>query len=97
MIIGLQKSPRKNKRFRAILDDNTFIDFGLLNGQTYIDHKNKLKRTNYIKRHLANKKENYLIKNLIPSPALFSLAILWGKFTDIKKNIKNLNLLFKTI
>jgi delta 1-pyrroline-5-carboxylate dehydrogenase len=36
-----------------------------------------------------------LIDNLIPSPSLMSLYILWGPYTNIDKNIKFLNNLWK--
>ena len=72
------------------MDDNTYYDFGLLNGQTYIDHKDKRKRDNYIKRHYANKQEKYLIDNFIYSPSLFSMYILWGPFDNINDNLNYL-------
>lgn len=93
-IIKLVKSPRKNKRYRVYLENNEYFDFGLDGGNTYIDHGNKKKRDNYRKRHLGNDTEKHLIKNLIPSSALFSYYILWGDSTDINKNINILNKMF---
>ena len=90
-IINIIPSKKKNKRYSAILSDNTIIDFGDKNGDTYIDHNDKNKRLNYIKRHYANHKEQYLIDNLIISPSLLSMYILWGKYTDIYKNMNYLN------
>ena len=90
-IINIIESSRKNKRFRIIMSNDQYFDFGLLNGQTYIDHHNQNKRTNYLKRHMANPKEKYLINNLIPSAFLFSAKLLWGKFKTINKNINELN------
>jgi hypothetical protein len=92
-IIKLIKSPRKEKRYRVFLDNNEYYDFGLKNPTygTYIDHKDKIKRENYRSRHMGNEKEEYLIKNLIPSPSLYSYFLLWGDSTDLKKNIDNLN------
>jgi len=49
----------------------------------------------YIARHLGNLSEKRLIDSLTPSPALFSLGLLWGKYTNIEDNIKYLNNLFK--
>ena len=46
----LYESKRKDKRFMAIINGNKY-HFGLKNGSTYIEHKDKLKRENYIKRH----------------------------------------------
>lgn len=79
----IKKSNRKDKRFNVIMSDNSSFHFGLKDGLTFIDHKDEVKKKNYIKRHMANKKENYLISNLIPSPALFSMYILWGKYNNI--------------
>ena len=93
-IIKIVKSPIKTKRFRVYLENDTHYDFGLDSGETYIDHKNKIKRENYLARHYANKREKYLIDNLIPSPALYAYYILWGNSTDINKNIKTLNKMF---
>jgi hypothetical protein len=95
-IIEVIDSPRKGKRFRAILNDGKKIDFGLDTGSTYIDHHDKQKRLAYIARHLGNLREKRLIDSLTPSPALFSLALLWGQHTDIDDNIKALNRHFKT-
>ena len=88
----LQESQRKNKRFRIIMLNSFYkYDFGLKNGSTYLDHHDKDKRDAYRKRHYGNKREKYLIDNLIPSPALLSYYILWGPYTDLKKNIDYLN------
>ena len=90
-IVNIIESPRKGKRFRAILDNGLKIDFGLDTGSTYIDHGDKKKRLNYISRHLANYNEKKLIDSLIPSPALFSMALLWGKYDNLYDNIIYLN------
>lgn len=94
-IINIEKSPIKNKRYRVYLSNNTYFDFGLDGGKTYIDHKNVKLRENYLKRHLANSTEKYLINNLIPSPALFSAILLWGPFTTLSQNITFLDNLLK--
>jgi hypothetical protein len=94
-IIEVIDSPRKGKRFRAILNDGKKIDFGLDTGSTYIDHHDKQKRLAYIARHLGNISEKRLIDSLTPSPALFSLALLWGRYDNLEDNIKYLNNLFK--
>jgi hypothetical protein len=94
-ITKIENSPIKNKRYRVTMSDGKHYDFGLKEGSTYIDHKDAIKRTNYLKRHMGNERENYLIKNLVPSPSLFSAYILWGWSTDIKENIKYLNNLLK--
>lgn len=90
-IIKLEKSPRRNKKFRVYLNNGSYYDFGLLGSQTYLNHHDKIKRDNYMIRHYGNKIEKKLIDDLKPSPALFSYYLLWGDTTDINKNIKLLN------
>jgi hypothetical protein len=96
-IIKIINSPKKNKRYRVFLDDNSFYDFGLKNPTygAYIDHHDKTIRDNYRKRHLNNKNEFELITNLTPSPSLFSYYVLWGDYININDNIKMLNNMFK--
>jgi hypothetical protein len=90
-IINLTESPRKNKRYRIYLDNGKHYDFGLDTGNTYIDHHDPQKRLAYIARHLGNLSEKRLIDSLTPSPALFSMILLWGPYTNINDNIKYLN------
>lgn len=90
-ITNIEPSNRKNKRFKITLSDGRTFHFGLKNGMTYIDHHDKNKRNGYWARHLVNDKENELIHNFIPSPALFSSFILWGDYDDIHQNIEALN------
>jgi hypothetical protein len=94
MIIKIEKSPVKYKRYRVFMDNGKHYDFGLDGGSTYIDHKDKIKRSAYRKRHLGNPTEKKLIENLVPSPSLFAFALLWGKYDNIKDNINLLNQLW---
>ena len=96
-IKSISPSTKRGKRFQVTLVNGDKYDFGLLNPVrgTYIDHGNKDLRANYIMRHYGNPREKELIDNLIPSPSLYSMYILWGWHTDIKKNIKELNKLIK--
>jgi hypothetical protein len=96
MIVKIDESPLKNKRYRVTLDNGKTYDFGLQGGQTYIDHKDKDKRENYRKRHLGNQIERSLIEYLVPSPALFSYALLWGAYTSLQENIAHLNAAWAT-
>ena len=95
MIIKIESSPISHKRFRVFMDNGKYYDFGLKGGSTYINHHDMTKRLNYLKRHLANETENTLIKNLVPSPSLFSAYLLWGKYTTLEQNIHFLNELWK--
>jgi len=95
MITKVESSPLPNKRFRVFMDNGKSYDFGLKSGSTYIDHHDMTKRLNYLKRHLANETENTLIKNLVPSPSLFSAYLLWGKYTTLEQNVHFLNSLWE--
>lgn len=102
MVISIEElvtSTRNDKRFAITLNEDGKINtyhFGLKNGTTFIDHGDENKREAYLARHMANKKENYLISSLTPSPALFSAKLLWGQSMDIISNLiglqKELNL-----
>jgi hypothetical protein len=96
-ITKIEASPIKNKRYRVTMTDGKHYDFGLKNGSTYLEHKDPVKRTNYLKRHMGNETEKYLIENYIPSPSLFSALLLWGYSTDLDKNIKFLNSAFRKL
>jgi len=98
-IIDFTDSPKPLKRFRITLDisgKEKHFDFGSKGGRTFIDEGNVVKRTNFLKRHLANRLERERVENLIPSPALFSIMLLWGDSTDLTDNIVHLNKLFKS-
>lgn len=85
--MNILKSDRKNKRFVAILKDGSKIHFGS-NGSTYIDHGDKQKRENYIKRHQVN--EDWTKIN----PGSLSRFITWGDSTNINKNVQEYKKMF---
>ena len=100
-IIQIIDSHKPTKRYTAIIDDGSHIqkriDFGLKNGSTYIDHGDKIKRFNYILRHLSNPLEQDKILNLELSPALLSLRLLWGRTVSLETNLKELNKLLELV
>jgi len=81
--MNIVNSKSKNKRFTAIFNDGSRIDFGLKGGLTYIDHGDNIKRINYIKRHKVN--ENW---NKINAGSL-SRYVSWGDSKDINVNIQD--------
>ena len=94
MIIRIEESPVKYKRFRVTVNTaqgQQKFDFGLKGGSTFIDGESEAVRQAYLKRHLGNATEERLIKNLVPSPALFSAFLLWGQYRSINNNIRYLN------
>jgi S-adenosylmethionine:diacylglycerol 3-amino-3-carboxypropyl transferase len=90
-IIAIQPSKIKSKKYRVFLNNGRHYDFGSKNSQTYLDHKDVDKRRAYIARHYGNIYEKKLIDELKPSPSLFSTFLLWGQWSDLKKNIDYLN------
>jgi len=89
-IVSYEKSNRKNKKYKVTLDDGKSYHFGLKNSVTYIEGATKEKRDAFLARHMNNPLEKKLIENLIPSPALFSVYLLWNT-NSIDKNVEILN------
>jgi hypothetical protein len=82
ILLGFYSSPRKDKRYRMVLaDPQRVVDFGLKNGNTYIDHGDEVKRKNYLTRH--SKREDWNAIN----PGSASAIILWGENKDIGVNL----------
>lgn len=77
----IEKSERQGKRFKATYANGKVVHFGAKTGSTYIDHKDKKKRENYLKRHKVN--ENW---NDPYSAGSLSRYLLWGDFTNLEKN-----------
>ena len=77
----IEASDRKGKRFKATYANGKVVHFGAKNGSTYIDHKDKQKRENYIKRHAV--RENF---DDPYSAGSLSRWLLWGDFTTLEKN-----------
>ena len=82
--ISLEKSNKPNKKLVIKFSDpNLTIHFGSKNSSTYLDHRDKHKRSNYLKRHIVNEDwENVNAGSL-------SAYILWGSTTDLKTNLLN--------
>ena len=82
----------ESKRFRAYFCDGKTARFGQTNPKkgTFIDHKDKELKKNYIKRHLKD-----LETNDYRRAGYLSMFLLWNKSTlresvkDFNKRIKN--------
>ena len=74
-------SSRKDKKLMATFSNGIIVHFGSKTGQTYIDHGDKLKRSNYLARHGASEdwRDPYKASTL-------SRFLLWGDSTDFEKN-----------
>lgn len=77
----LEKSPRKNKRFRIIMTDH-YHDFGQKDGKTFIDNRTEKEKQSWLKRHQVNK--NWNNKH---SSIYYSRHLLWNT-PDLKKKYK---------
>lgn len=76
----IKASTRKGKRFMATFANGKIVHFGNLGSMTYIDHGDKDKRTNYLKRHAKN--ENW---NDVNAGSL-SRYLLWdGKDLEVNR------------
>ena len=64
-------------------NNGKIVHFGLKTGSTYIDHKDKKKRENYLARHKV--RENW---DDPYSAGALSRWLLWGDYTDLEKNRK---------
>ena len=82
--ISLEKSNKPNKKLVIKFSDpDLTIHFGSKYSSTYLDHHDKVKRSNYLKRHKVN--ENW---NQVNAGSL-SAYILWGDSSDMYANLIN--------
>ena len=82
--ISSEKSNKPNKKLVITFSEpNLTIHFGSKNSSTFLDHHDKVKRSNYLKRHKVN--ENW---NQVNAGSL-SAYILWGDSSDMYSNLIN--------
>ena len=85
-LVSFSPSSRKGKKYEiVILKDNgrtQTIHFGSKTSQTYLDHKDKTKRDNYIARHAPNEQWDEV------NAGSLSRYILWGDSTSLDANLK---------
>ena len=90
LVVKVVKSERPNKRFKAIFIKNGDIvkqvHFGSASGKTFIDHGDESIKKAYIARHKVNEDWTDLF-----SAGALSRYILWGKSSDMQKNIRRYN------
>jgi len=93
-ILNIINSPIHNKRYRAIFNDQTFIDFGRKYVESYIDHHDVDIRLKYWK-FAYNCSNAELLYWLIPCDLVLTTYLLYGDSTDILENLRILNNAFK--
>ena len=82
--VSLQPSTRPDKKFMITFDQpKKTVHFGSRNSKTYLDHKDKKKRLNYLRRHCVNEDWTNPL-----SPGCLSAYILWGSSTDLSTNLE---------
>ena len=82
--ISLKKSNKPNKKLVIQFSEPELtIHFGSKNLSTFLDHQDKTKRSNYLKRHKVN--ENWDQVNA----GSLSAYLLWGSSTDLNTNLTN--------
>ena len=82
--ISLEKSNKPNKKLVIKFSDpNLTIHFGSKNSSTFLDHHDKVKRSNYLKRHKVNEDWNQV------NAGSLSAYILWGDSSDMYANLIN--------
>ena len=82
--ISLKKSNKPNKKLViTFTEPNLTIHFGSKNSSTFLDHHDKVKRSNYLKRHKVNEDWNQV------NAGSLSAYILWGDTSDLYKNLIN--------
>lgn len=80
--ISLEKSNKPNKKLVIKFSDpNLTIHFGSKNSSTYLDHHDKHKRSNYLKRHMVNEDWGNV------NAGSLSRYLLWGSSTDLNTNL----------
>ena len=82
----------EDKRFIALFSNGKTTKFGQTNSAkgTYIDHKNKKLRTNYVKRHLRDLRTNdYKRAGYLSMFLLWNIETLKEGMKDYNKRIKN--------
>jgi 5'-3' exonuclease len=81
---SIKESQKPNKKLVITFSDpDLIIHFGSKNSNTYLDHKDKKIRQNYINRHEIN--ENWDEVN----PGSLSRYLLWGSSTKLEINLLN--------
>jgi hypothetical protein len=87
-MIRIVKSPRSTKKFRAIFEDNTFVDFGGAGYSDYTIHKDPKRMKRYLNRH--RKREDWTRKGL-KTAGFWSRWLLWSEpnFKQAIRTIEN--------
>jgi hypothetical protein len=89
LIINIEDSPLRNRRFRIYLLNGNHYDVGFKKCKYYIDNHNKLRRDLYY--GLLNNDAKNTLMTLKPSQLLYETFILNGGSKNIINNINYFN------
>lgn len=79
--MNLVRATDGTHKWTAVFDDGTRVSFGAVGYQDYTQHKDRLRRANYLSRHRA--RENW---NDPKSAGALSRWILWNT-TSFERNV----------
>jgi hypothetical protein len=80
--ISLEKSNKPDKKLVIKFSEpNLTIHFGSKHSLTYLDHHDKHKRSNYLKRHMVNEDWEHV------NAGSLSAYLLWGSTIDLNSNL----------
>ena len=80
--ISLEKSNKPDKKLVIKFSEpNLTIHFGSKHSLTYLDHHDKHKRSNYLKRHMINEDWDHV------NAGSLSALLLWGPTIDLNSNL----------
>lgn len=91
MDIIISKSNRKDKKFKAVIDNKKTVHFGASGYSDFTIHKDDDRKGRYIQRHKKN--EDW---NDYNTAGFYAKHILWNKPT-IQESIKDTNQKFNNI
>ncbi len=89
MLVNVVKSNRIDKKIKAIFSNGKKVHFGSKFGSTFLDHRNIIKRFNYLKRHQVNEDWSDPYK-----ASTLSAYISWGNNYTMDDNIFEFNKVF---
>ena len=95
----VRRSTRPDKKYMVITPDGTTIHYGASGSKTFLDHNDKRKKSNYIKRH--QRREDWT-KSGIDTAGFWSKHYSWNKpikkesVRDIQRSF-NIRVIDKTI
>lgn len=91
LIINIEKSPLRNKRYRIYLINGDHYDIGFNKCSYYIDNKDKVQREMFFQFLCLDKNTMKTIQQLKPSQVLYESFILNGPSKNLINNINFFN------